>query len=71
MEVAIQQARGDVEPVIAVRFAHQRSNPPVPHTDTELLQFIGHPRGTVNAQSQTLLLLDQGQNDHVHTLPAV
>ena len=83
-EVTVQQVRRDVERVIAVggRFefprsfndnpvlAHQSSDTPVPHVNANLLEFFSHPGAAIAAQAQARLLLDMGQNHHVHVLPA-
>ena len=42
----------------------------MPDIDANLLQFFGHPWPAIAAKAQTRLLLDVGQNTHVHALPA-
>ena len=51
-------------------FAHQPPDTPVPHIKANFFQFFGHPRAAIAAQAQTRLLLDVGQNDHIHALTA-
>jgi hypothetical protein len=65
-EIALQQVRRDVEPVIAVCrrlefarsfnnnpvLAHQPPDTSVPHIDTNFLQLFGHSRAAVAAQAQ-------------------
>jgi hypothetical protein len=41
----------------------------VPHVNANLLEFFGYPWPAVAAEAQARLLLDMGQNDHVHVLP--
>jgi hypothetical protein len=50
--------------------AHQPPDTPVPHIDTDFLQFFGHPGAAIAAQAQARLFFDVGQNDHVCVLPA-
>lgn len=82
-EVAIQQARSNVEPVIAVGccleltrsfngdpvLAHQVTDAPVPGIDTNCLQHLCHSRPALAAQAQTSLLRYIRQNNYIRGLP--
>ncbi len=83
-EIALKQVRRDVERVIAVRrrleftrsfndnsvVSYRPPDAPVSHFDPNFLQFFGHARAAIAAQAQARLLLNMGQNHHVHALPA-
>lgn len=49
---------------------YQPRDPSVPNIDADLFQPFGHSGAAVAAQAQARLLLDGGQNHHVHVLPA-
>ena len=51
-------------------FLSNAPDTPVPHIDTDFLQFFGHPGAAIAAQAQARLFFDVGQNDHVCVLPA-
>ena len=51
-------------------FAHQTPDPVMTYIDTDLFQFLRHPRPAIVAKAQTRLFFDMGQNDHVCALPA-
>jgi hypothetical protein len=50
--------------------AYQTPHTPMPDIDANLLEFFGHPRPAIAAQTQARLLLDMRQNNHVHVLSA-
>ena len=62
-EVVQQTVRGTVFPTNA-------PDTPMPHIDTDFLQFFGHPRAAIAAKAQPRLFLDMRQNDHIRALSA-
>ena len=82
MEVPVQQVRGNIEAVVAVRgrlellvplycnavLSHQTANAAMPDIKAKFLQLFGHAGPAVTAERQAKLFSDVGQQHHVRSL---
>ena len=51
-------------------FPTNAPDPPVADINPNFLQFFGHPRAAIAAETEARLFLDMRQNHHIHALPA-